>query len=125
MLTSMEQANDPHILLGCVTSTWQRVRRALYDPTDGNGLDRTSLRTEIDQLISAGARVMGDQVGPFLRRYQMPESSLCPSPDKTANRFELNSTLDCLERFACFLKTRISEPAQADIFVTDRPGGPH
>jgi hypothetical protein len=125
MLTSMEQANDPHILLSCVTSTWQRVRQALHDPAGGNGLDRTSLRTEIDQLISAGARVMGDQVGPFLQRYQMPESSLCSSPDNTANRFELSSTLDCLERFACCLKTRISEPAQPDIFVTDRSAGPH
>jgi hypothetical protein len=125
MLTSPEQTNDSHSLLTCATSTWQRVRQALHDRAGGNGLDRGSLRTQLDQLISAGARIMGDQVGAFFRPYQMPESTLCPSRDKTANRFELSASLDCLQRFACYLKMRISEAAQPDIFVNDRSGGPH
>ena len=104
---------------------WQRVRRAIYDGAGGNRLDRASLRTEIDQLISAGARIMGDEVGTLFRPYQMPESFSCRSPGKTANSFELNSTMECLERFACYLKMKISEPAQPDFFVDERSPGSH
>jgi hypothetical protein len=122
MGTSIEQTTDAHGLLTAATSAWRRVRRALQDRTRSAGLDRTCLRTEVDHLISTGARIMGNEVAAF-GQYQMPEWTLCPSANKTASQLELRSTLDCLERFACYLKSRISQGARPDVCVND--GGPH
>jgi hypothetical protein len=87
----------------------------------GNGADfdpagAASVSARARLVLAAALRIWGDEVQVLFRPYQLPPTAAC-TPSKTASRYELQAMRSCLERLACYLKMKISEPPRADVVV--------
>jgi hypothetical protein len=100
----IKQPSDTTSLLGCVASSRQTVFRALQAGPERMVLSRHSLHAELENLRSAGARIIGNEINVLLGQ---PQGSAYGSASKQATSFDLQSATSWLERFACHLKSKM------------------
>jgi len=106
---------DAAELLTAINAAW----RALHPRSGASALHLVALEAEVHQLFGSAVSIMGQQVKALFRPYQLPEGSRYLTGSKTLSPFEVQALVACLERLACYVRMKKSEPAQPDLVVNE------